>query len=173
MTSSSILESLVHFITLFKPEFSLSILIEISKDFFIISSTLPSSLPFFCRYYIWSILFVHILNENFHSDKLNKFPLANINTSGVVSLFVKYSLFGSFKNKNHGYSTFNHFQACFNGYEPIVKYLIEHGADVNKKDMNGITPSIEASRQGYKSIVKLLVEHNAEINKRIMMVILH
>ncbi|ORX85055.1 ankyrin, partial [Anaeromyces robustus] len=51
--------------------------------------------------------------------------------------------------------------ACTKGNEKIVKYLIDHGADVNKKNMNNRTPLIMAFEHGNKSIIKYLVEHGA------------
>lgn len=56
--------------------------------------------------------------------------------------------------------------AAEKGYESIVKYLIEHGADVNKVGMsNGPTPLFMALYNGNENIVKYLVEHGADVNK--------
>jgi len=66
-----------------------------------------------------------------------------------------------------------------NKNENIIKYLINYGADVNKKgyqyiDINGnykneivtlVTPLIIACKYGYESIVKYLVDYGANINK--------
>ncbi len=40
----------------------------------------------------------------------------------------------------------------------IVKYLIEHGLDINEEDNDGYTPLLVACQYGYISIVKYLVE---------------
>ncbi|ORY38048.1 ankyrin [Neocallimastix californiae] len=53
-----------------------------------------------------------------------------------------------------------------NGNEAIVKYLVEHGADVNKKDNYGENSLFKACRSGNEAIVKYLVEHGANINKK-------
>ncbi|ORX86825.1 ankyrin, partial [Anaeromyces robustus] len=52
------------------------------------------------------------------------------------------------------------------GNEYITKYLVDHGADVNKEDINGNTPIFFACQSGNENIVKYLVEHGADINKK-------
>jgi len=47
--------------------------------------------------------------------------------------------------------------------EKIVKYLVEHGANVNKKTIDN-TPLINACNKGNESMVKYLVEHGADVN---------
>lgn len=47
----------------------------------------------------------------------------------------------------------------------LVKYLIEHGADVNKANKNGLTPLYMAAERGYEDIVKYLISHGADIDK--------
>lgn len=55
--------------------------------------------------------------------------------------------------------------ACRSQKYDMCKFLLEHGADVNKQSTAGWTPCIEASRVGNLAIVKLLVEqHGADIN---------
>jgi len=43
----------------------------------------------------------------------------------------------------------------------IVKYLVEYGADVNKRDKNKITPLFIACLNGNEALVKYLVEHGS------------
>jgi len=47
----------------------------------------------------------------------------------------------------------------------LVKLLIEHGANINKKSNNGQTPLFYACHKGHENIVKYLVEKGADINK--------
>jgi len=47
----------------------------------------------------------------------------------------------------------------------MVKYLVEHGADINKEDHYGKTPFFKACHGGNEPIVKYLVERGADINK--------
>jgi len=47
----------------------------------------------------------------------------------------------------------------------MVKYLVEHEADVNKENKSGKTPLFNAYRGGYETIVKYLVKHGANTNK--------
>jgi len=54
--------------------------------------------------------------------------------------------------------------ACYEEDEIIVKYLVEHGADINKKDNEGLTPLDVVTYRGHKDnidIIKYLVEHGA------------
>lgn len=41
------------------------------------------------------------------------------------------------------------FEAYRSGNEAIVKYLVEHGADINKTNSNGSTPLFEACSNGH------------------------
>jgi len=56
--------------------------------------------------------------------------------------------------------------ACRNGNENIVKYLVDHGAYINKQNEYGETSLHYACRNGNENIVKYLVEHGADINKQ-------
>ena len=51
--------------------------------------------------------------------------------------------------------------ASGNGDIQIVKYLVEHGADVNAKDENNKTALLLASEIGCLETVKYLVEYGA------------
>jgi len=56
--------------------------------------------------------------------------------------------------------------ACFIGNINIVKYLVEHGANVNSigkecHDYNKKSPLMEACSYNHLNIVKYLVEHGA------------
>jgi len=47
----------------------------------------------------------------------------------------------------------------------MTKYLVEHGANVNKGDKHGNTPLLIAVRGFKTDLVKCLVEHGANVNK--------
>ena len=61
--------------------------------------------------------------------------------------------------------------ACANENKATVKYLIEHGANVNQSDKDGWTPlHMACLRRGSKAseaaaIVELLIEHGANVNQ--------
>jgi len=50
----------------------------------------------------------------------------------------------------------------------IIKYLIEHGVDINKEDFDGETPLFGAYKKGNEIVVEYLVDHGADINKEII-----
>ena len=52
--------------------------------------------------------------------------------------------------------------AAFYGYSQTTTRLLEAGADVNAKDLDGRTPLWWASEAGHKHIVKLLQDHGAK-----------
>jgi len=60
--------------------------------------------------------------------------------------------------------------ACICKNEKMVKYLIEHGADVNKEiiDIYGYVKSPLTSADGNENIIKYLVENGADVNKEIV-----
>jgi len=52
------------------------------------------------------------------------------------------------------------------GDSGVVAFLVEHGADVNAKDNNGITPLMYAVEKGDSEVVAFLVEHGAKVNAK-------
>ncbi|WP_342257708.1 ankyrin repeat domain-containing protein [Spiroplasma endosymbiont of Nomada ruficornis] len=68
-------------------------------------------------------------------------------------------------NKNEPLVFLLHY-AVDNGYFEIVEYLLQHGAYVNLKDINGCTPLqiAVANSDNDIEIVKLLIENGADIN---------
>ena len=52
--------------------------------------------------------------------------------------------------------------AIYNDRLEIVKYLVEHGADVNAKTENGVTVLMSATYNNNSEMVKFLVEHGAK-----------
>jgi len=54
------------------------------------------------------------------------------------------------------------FISCENENEAIVKYLVEHGADL-KNDNLGETLLFNACENGNEAIVKCLIEHGADL----------
>jgi ankyrin repeat protein len=57
-------------------------------------------------------------------------------------------------------------QTAGNGYEAMVKLLVEKGADLESKDSDGRTPLSWAAENGYEAVVKLLVEKGADLESR-------
>jgi len=58
------------------------------------------------------------------------------------------------------------FSACENGNENMVKYLIEHGVNINGENCFGETPLFYSCRRGNEKMVKYLIGHGADINKK-------
>jgi len=56
-----------------------------------------------------------------------------------------------------------HYSAAL-GYHDITSFLLDHGADANKRDGYGNTPLYWASHENSRKDVKLLVEHGADLN---------
>jgi len=57
--------------------------------------------------------------------------------------------------------------ACIKGHASVVRFLIDHGADINAQDGRGHTPLIIASCNGYRDIVEILLkEKNVNIRLR-------
>ena len=53
--------------------------------------------------------------------------------------------------------------ASENGSIPIVRMLLDNGAEVNVMSDNGFSPLIISSAHGHLEVVKMLVEAGAEI----------
>ncbi len=58
------------------------------------------------------------------------------------------------------------FNSCKSGNKSLVKYLVEHGADVNKINKYNETPLYIAYSSGKILIINYLNEHGANINKK-------
>lgn len=54
--------------------------------------------------------------------------------------------------------------ACRNGYDDVVEYLIEHGAETNEKMEGGSTALMFACVGCFQNIVKMLIECDADVN---------
>ena len=99
----------------------------------------------------------------------NKVPISTINIKQCIS--EKYKILkGIFFNRSKMYERSDIdiylFEACLIGNKYMIKYLIEHGADVNKGEMKGKTLlSWVLSLCANESIVKYLIEHGADVNK--------
>ncbi len=66
-------------------------------------------------------------------------------------------------NTNDFYSGYTPlFWAVYDNNEPLVKFLIERGANVNASAKNGKTPLSLASEAAYESIVKVLLANGAK-----------
>ncbi len=52
------------------------------------------------------------------------------------------------------------------GMRPVVKLLLEKGADFESKDKNGKTPLSWAAQYGHAAIIKLLIEKGANFETR-------
>jgi len=47
-----------------------------------------------------------------------------------------------------------YFYACMNGHKEIVKYLVERGTNINKKNNDGYTSLYYACEKGHEYVVK-------------------
>ena len=54
--------------------------------------------------------------------------------------------------------------ASFEGYPQVVRYLLQHGVDVNIRNSANETPLLLASWKGHPDIVQCLLEHGADMN---------
>ena len=72
--------------------------------------------------------------------------------SSFIFVFVAY-----FISNNGGITPI--FNVCIGGHMIIIKYLVEHGTDINKEDNDGFTPLYNACEEGHEDVVKYLVEH--------------
>jgi ankyrin repeat protein len=52
------------------------------------------------------------------------------------------------------------------GHLDVVKWLLDHNADVHVHDDKGDTPLHLAAIEGHLEVARILLEHNAEVNSR-------
>jgi ankyrin repeat protein len=56
--------------------------------------------------------------------------------------------------------------AAYYGYTPILKYLLENGANVDATDKNGWTALMYSASYNFIDDVKLLIDHKASLNMK-------
>ena len=60
-------------------------------------------------------------------------------------------------------------QAAENGYEDIVKILLQNNANVNAKSDSNVTALLAAVKKDYKQIAEILLHNRANINVKARM----
>ena len=63
---------------------------------------------------------------------------------------------------NHGRTPFH--QCIIRGIEKLVRFFLDHKADVNIQDEDGRTPLHWCARERNENLCRLLLEHNADVN---------
>ena len=63
----------------------------------------------------------------------------------------------------HNMSTPLHW-ASLRGHLEVVRYLLEHGANVKAQDKDGSMPLHWASRKGRREVIRVLIQHKADAN---------
>jgi len=75
------------------------------------------------------------------------------------------NLFKKLKFSTINYITNGLCGACYAWLIDIVDFFVEHEADINEKNDDGITPLFVACHKVHLDVVEYLVEHGADINK--------
>ncbi len=66
--------------------------------------------------------------------------------------------------KSGGYLQTPLMPAVMYGHEDLVRYLLDQGANINAKDLNGLTPLIWSVKTGNLSMMQLLVSRGSDIS---------
>jgi len=139
----------------------LNFIIENCTECLYISSSLIKKLIKEDNTRLLDIIFSHIrffdnefiLNLLIHYK--NQMPIKSAEFNRKIKYYEIY------KNKNEAYLS----NMCERGNKYAVKYLVKHGADVNKRDCDGNLPLTIACKNGNEKIVKYLIKHRAKINQ--------
>jgi ankyrin repeat protein len=113
-----------------------------------------------------------ILDRN--PELLNSFSIDGFTILGLASFFGHLSLVKLLlaKGANPNTASDNQFKvapihsACAISAFDIAVLLIKHGADVNAKQMQGVTPLHSAAHSGQTKLSKLLIDNGAEVNAK-------
>ncbi|MEM2790511.1 MAG: ankyrin repeat domain-containing protein, partial [Thermofilaceae archaeon] len=55
-------------------------------------------------------------------------------------------------------------KAVFRGHLEVARFLVENGADVNARNIDGMTPLHLAVFRGHLEVARFLVEKGADVN---------
>jgi ankyrin repeat protein len=107
-------------------------------------------------------------------DFLNSFSPDGFTALGLASFFGHVSLVNLLLDKgakpniasNNQFKVAPIHSACAISHFDIAKLLIEHGADVTAKQMQGVTPLHSAAHNGQTKLSKLLIDNGAEISAK-------
>jgi len=88
---------------------------------------------------------------------------------GIVQLLVRNGAGATLNVRGYEERTPLH-SAAFDGLVEVVRFLLEHNADVNSRDFQGQTP-LHSSPRGSDSnkqinVIRLLLQHGADVNAR-------
>ena len=81
----------------------------------------------------------------------------------VEQLVLKYPQYASARGGLCGTALHS---ASFKGRLQVVRYLLQHGVDVNIRDSGEDTPFLLASWRGHSDVAKCLLEHGADVELR-------
>ncbi|KFY83567.1 hypothetical protein V498_07971, partial [Pseudogymnoascus sp. VKM F-4517 (FW-2822)] len=103
------------------------------------------------------------------------FPLANINDLIIVCYFglttavqilLERKSNVDIDSRDIGHGQTSLFWAAENGHEAVAKLLLQKGADVDAKDVDGGTPLRRAAVYGHKAVAKLLLQKGADVDAK-------
>ena len=57
--------------------------------------------------------------------------------------------------------------AAEKGHAEVAKYLIRAGCDVDKAEINGVTPLFIASEKGHAEVVEALIKARCDVDMRL------
>ena len=108
---------------------------------------------------------IHDIDGHGHWSQTRASPLYYATLCGIESLVVHLiTALGEDPNQSRGNKGASLRAAMVSGHTAIARLLLEHAADMNAQDMNGITPLHEAVTCGNLEITQLLLNRGAVVN---------
>lgn len=117
----------------------------------------------------WLAVHIPLLPDDFRNFSIERrqyleTPLCYASTMGLIQVVQHLLVVGWDPNGGASSNPLPLHRAVVAGHEKVICLLLEHGANVNLKDLLGYAPLHYAAEEGRISVAQMILEHGADVN---------